>query len=60
MYAMNIEINELKYLELGHTEIECDSMDAAKEHTKKNISTPAFGAQLYIWHVARNNILLCP
>ena len=50
---LNIEIIEQKYLEPGHTQMECDSMHAAIEHAKKGTSIFIPSMRDTIIHMAR-------
>ena len=51
----NIKVIEQKFLESGHTQMECDSMHSAIEHAKKRTSIFTPDQWDTIFHMARRN-----
>ena len=53
--SLPIEEITLNFLETGHTQMECDSMHAAIEHSKKNVSVYTVGEWCNIIRLARRH-----
>ena len=51
--SLPVEEITLNFLETGHTQMECDSMHAAIEHSKKNVRVYSKREWFYVIHLAR-------